>query len=707
MLLQNLPGVILRHILNGQNSWCAIELWKCGNRALNARLANKGITCIELSDPFTSSTSRWPRCLSFFNLEHLSVQRRNGPLGSPAVLRSELKKLSDSLITLDIAGFGLLEALFPIPNLQPKTLASDDSDDLEPLSKRPKSMENLADDQNHTIMWNWDTSWPHMERLIIFEPSKKEHLQPSTFALLPRSLTLFECTSVAVLLKEDFGSLPDGLNTLRLPVQSIGPRGLLTLPKSLTSLQGMGIKAILHWFKHPESLPLMRLENLQHQHELEDMFPIPPGDRFARSLTHYKAWFTAIDHLLTQLPTSLTSLSLHGALLSPHIVPALPRALQYLEINEISWRNLRMNEWPQNLQELVVCKFGKFGYNCFSLLPRSLKILKFTEDGDDRLAMNLTKLLTESPPNTELLPSIGRRCLDLERNRWNLEKSRILREGRNCEPYIARVENGDLFGLPLGLTKIMCEPLLLTLHNHLLPPRMESYYFDLAVDDPNGFDNLPPSDNFFPAINLHTMSTLDWLAPGIGDLDPTSTLLYNSNFSSLHIRSVCRPLIPDSLYQQVLPRTLTYLELARAEVYGFEHLPPQLRTLILRNCTFVLDNDWVRQLPRSLTELDLPKDRKINGFSIAQLPPKLRRLKAVFSSVTPADALNLPQTLEMITMEFKNSIIEALMHLCRPLWRIREYSTEYLLSELSNPSRLFLERNDDIHPITSRRFTCK
>lgn len=50
MKLFDLPVELLRHILNGPNSWTALELWKAGDRALNTKLANKGIIDVELVD---------------------------------------------------------------------------------------------------------------------------------------------------------------------------------------------------------------------------------------------------------------------------------------------------------------------------------------------------------------------------------------------------------------------------------------------------------------------------------------------------------------------------------------------------------------------------------------------------------------------------------------------------------------------------------
>lgn len=362
MKLEDLPCSILRQIVNGDAS--AIELWKCGNHALNSRLANKGVTEINLKDTAKASTSRWPRCLREFALERLTVDRGHfGPLGSTLTLQAELKKLSPALKSLEIIGHGVSKAFFYGPrSVEGDEGDEDDESNEAPLAKRAKLVE-VADAQEHVELWNMDVTWPLMERLVIGGGSSG-HLYAedqsmlhssfgsSVFGLLPRSLTWFgfphEFVDGAC---RDMSTLPSGLQTLHLDT-SIGLSGLKTLPKSLTVLDAEVYEVAERLFKRPSILPNLIFPDLaEYDSDLRtyanEGYPWPESIR-----TLSDACFHSDAHF-ESLPPKLVSLSAQDGealvTLRSRYIAGLPRTLETLKPYYIQWQGVNVENWPQNL----------------------------------------------------------------------------------------------------------------------------------------------------------------------------------------------------------------------------------------------------------------------------------------------------------------------------------------------------------------------
>ena len=97
--LTEFPEEVLAQIFAGElNSHLVIQLWKCGSRVLNKKLAHS-VRSVDLKDETPFSTSRWPKCLSSFTKLHsLSISLPSGYLMASAVdLVLELLALSSSL----------------------------------------------------------------------------------------------------------------------------------------------------------------------------------------------------------------------------------------------------------------------------------------------------------------------------------------------------------------------------------------------------------------------------------------------------------------------------------------------------------------------------------------------------------------------------------------------------------------------------------
>lgn len=290
--LRDFPPEILRDILNGPHrSWAVLELWKAGDRTLNAKLVNYGVTDIDLRDQRADSTSRWPRCVTEFKLERLSIVRSTGPFYPVDALRKELQHLHSGLKILTLYVPGVLEAV--LPPMEPRTdnfqydpdVGSDSSgDDKHPAYlidqdsgddnnreevhidqkekedddngsdddengsddpsryKHAKTLDGSASNEPHQSLWDLGRTWPTLQHLEL-APFEERNLFCSeatmeygarALALLPRSLTWIELHSSAI--KVLPALLPPGLTTLRLRAQSLMAKDLHILPQNITDL---------------------------------------------------------------------------------------------------------------------------------------------------------------------------------------------------------------------------------------------------------------------------------------------------------------------------------------------------------------------------------------------------------------------------------------------------------------------------------------
>ena len=716
MHLQDLPGAILRLILNDENSWCAIELWKCGNRTLNTRFANYGVTRIDLRDMDPTSTSRWPRCLSFFKLEHLSVERAKGPLGTPTTLRSELKKLPSTLLSLHLHGYHFLDALFPDSNLPNSESTPDASKNIEPQSEQPKSIDMNDDNQNRSIEWNLDTTWPCLERFEVADSrygldtfnlhqSWKTTLTPTFYASLPRSLTSFGLRAHfwSQTTLDNLTSLPPGLLVLQLPQRSISPTGLLTLPKSITNIgYCLNREAILTLGQNPSILP--SLQDFSCQGNLDSKELIQHELMFSSTLTTLELG-DRVEKFpqIAQLPPCLTRLILlqKDYCIDHQGVSALPRSLTNLKVTAIDWKDVKTNQWPAALQTLHIKSLLGFGYKYFSALPRALTTFVY-----EPTWMAMTVQLSTSDDPTLLL-SIGRECLALEQEQWMIQKARLLRMFEGSSAYINRVESGELYGLPLGLMKLSLEPTTTTPLNYLLPPliRRQNARFATICDN-KYFERFPPSDTL--CVHITELDVAN------ERLQPSDTAMYRSGLNNLTIENASTTLTsaPGWLLLQCLPPSLTRFGLLSSVgspigTSELKYFPNTLTDLRLSSCNFAGD-DWVEMLPRSLVKLELPRNTLISGAWIHKLPPKLLSIAASFNAVSITQARGFPPLLDCIYDKSENTCLDALMELCRPFWRIREYSDDYLTSEiakaLESESTPPIKTIFDIDPRVSARF---
>ena len=709
MLLHDLPGAILRQIFNGEDSFCAIELRKCGDRTMNARLANKGVVHFQLSDQSPFSTSRWPRCLREFELEKLSIDRGHYPLGAAATLQNEFKRLSSSLRVLEIRGCKVAKALFPPPSETVEDVSDDASELLDRPLKRSKTSE--IDDASQLRLSSWDLNlkWPHLERLLIKDLYSSE-FDSSLFKLLPRSLKFFEFYSrFNVTVIQDLSGLPSGLETLLLYPGIIGLEGVLTLPKSLISVgDSLNFDALAKVIEDPTVLPSLQVF---HCRELEGSTTHPlslleRGLSLPKTLLEVELnYYSPTNFFTSKLPPYLTSLSCSfEARVGANEIACLPNTLTKLKITSIEWQEIEQTDWPSTQQQLHI-RTAPLNHLIFFALPRSLTHLQITYG-------------TIPPYNLEVskIKAVGRQYLAKEIERWSIEKEKLLRElsldKSAVESYIARVEDGELFSLPVGLVEfIIPEPL----PPHLLPPLIQRHNMCFLIQDgANALNTLPPSNT------LHASITLLGATENAADVESFSAALSKAAIASITLEveyaaSLC------NFKLQYLPRALRFLELkVKVKSSQLKHLPPHLEKFDIGTSDFDDDeDDWVQTLPRSLKTIVMRKAR-IYGTEIALLPPNLEYLHATVVYVTLAQARsNFPPRIRTVLVcnddrapnseYLSDQAWQVLRKLCQPLWRIRGYSEAFLAQELAwaqtirSITELALEEND-IDPCTRRRF---
>lgn len=233
-----------------------------------------------------------------------------------------------------------------------------------------------------------DTIWPRLETLIIHD-FRGPIFEPSALAHLPRSLTHFELYSEHFNTElEDFTCLPPGLTSLKLPLESIGSRGLLTLPKTITMLGNcLSYDGMTTLLEAPDTLPV--LQELSFEPEASEqphpLLLLAQGRRLPDTLLSL-----SVDCDVPQLPSKLTRYVNGGARLSVRQVASLPRTLIHLEISTIEEWLVERSDWPPGLELLKCFNTGTFDYESLERLPRSLTALAFYWKGYRPSKLNQT-----------------------------------------------------------------------------------------------------------------------------------------------------------------------------------------------------------------------------------------------------------------------------------------------------------------------------
>lgn len=698
MKLSDLPPELLRAILNGRTSWAVLELWKAGDRVLNSKLVNHGITDMDLRDFRNGSTSRWPQCLKEFKLQRLSL---TGRFTYPTeALRREIQQLHSGLRVLSLYLPQALDAVLPLPKRrQVKDFGSDPTQPL--LSHSAHS----STDNAHTY-WDLGLTWPSLERLelstgyVPFGPQTDlRRYGAHELSLLPRSLTWLELPSAAIIPE----ALPPGLKTLRVQ-PSLALEDLHRLPTSITDLKGsVAEPALLLIFDNPQLLPDLKRFPVE-DFDLVLSAPIKhvrePAVQWPEIMLTLKT--STYDHrIFGVLPSSMTSLTLRRVRgdvpLLPTTIPILPRGLTYLSVIVIEWKEIDVNSWPSTLTTLLVDNEKHFHLDCFHLLPRNLKSVSIgMRSHESRFSLYPIGDDEESNLDFDALHAFGRASLASDPE-WPTMKHEILRSDARYAPlealeaYIESIESGRLYGLPLTLTSIGLPHLLLDKTSTLLfPPRVKSPRYQQnrkLVEGPSSAHYLslllaalpPNASSHFKITSYNSVQ---------GILQPESDLLLNSKITSLTFDAPAH----ENLFES-LPRSLLGLHIPTYSFYA-KYVRLGAKAPNSPQASFNLPT-WVRQLPRTLTTLYVPM-MTITGQQIKDLPRQLTFISCSFFEVSLPQVLDLPRALSSLSVSKCGGLETTLLRHClttqawntlistyRPFWRIWEAGLTGMAIELS------------------------
>lgn len=385
-MLARLPVEILAQILSSNSSYLVIDLWKCGDRTLNHRLAHRGCLEVDLQDDAHHTTSRWPKMLtSLQHLRKLRIHRAGSFLMPVGQLSKELRRLAP---TLEVLKLTCKEADLCLFN----------------FDETGSGFHSSGYARGNSRLWDLSQHFPQLHTLRL-----STHIIESSFApfsggdlaALPSSLVDLSLSHISLRGDKDsvnVESLPPNLENLRIQswnaldasMSSDTVQAVLNgLPVNLAKLSGLK----LHRSADLAALPrkLRRTVLLPGSWCPQAAADIPPDVEHLEVMEIMKeageprriwsSWISA-------LPKNLTALSV-GFICSLEItaedVKGLPRTLKSLEFrSSIHWPSIEVlaettdstTLWPP-LQAIVLSTPGSilFEERSFPLLkhlPRTL-----------------------------------------------------------------------------------------------------------------------------------------------------------------------------------------------------------------------------------------------------------------------------------------------------------------------------------------------
>lgn len=666
MKLEDLPSDVLSLIFRGPTSWTAIELWKSGSRLLQAKMKNRGVEEVDMEAHRRFSRHvALPACLLEFQLRQLKIRLQNTPF-APQHLQSFIKKLNRSLRSLNLSGPGMLEAIFPL------TLSDGRHFPMEQW--RPQYVRIATSETDISALPDWSLIFPELETLTVGTPGAGSTTSPvlgdSIFACLPRSLThlnIQESKKHGTF--DSFEHLPPECRYLSLPQDALSPAALRLLPSNITHVgNSLTLEALMVLAADPSILP-----------NLMAFPPIPPFEESTlfnhlislgrRLPDSFKA--VSLSSLpssqIEVLPRGLVSLiinySREGPCLNGKLLKSLPQTLRRLAVSDVDWSALDgETSWPSKLEHLCIETDAKFRAEYIYRFPRGLTSLSLNERGHRDTD-------TRGPADFKIdsLLALGRSALEGTENEvWRNMKAELLKKvetatGRfwkaQVTNYIAAVEKGALFGLPLGLIEFTIGPCIaIERMDFILPPQVVHFSMTLKrLGQTLSFWNLLPPSVFSISIDnppwVPSYEFQDWEICKLSD--PSACSFYHSNVSSLSIRESNKFHLPDHFFR-CLPRNLRVLDVAipaflRAEKVG--NLPTSLETLFLTAQVKEPVQIWLPKLPRSLKNL-FTAANGVEGADLAFLPPNLERLETQLSKVTIDHLLTLPTSMRTFDIRF-------------------------------------------------------
>lgn len=670
MKLINLPRDVLEVILNGPNSFLAIELWKTGDRILQQTLANGGVTEMSLREGRRGWVqTKWPKCIKHFKLRSLRVVAPMMLMDTAAgKLRFQLLGLYSGITSLDLRWPSVYNDFFPmsIPNLVTG------NSHLSPFASTG------AQQAAHSTMRSLDARFDRLESLTLHGKEMPEWVARNILGALPRDLTSLHL--IANRYRLTIQDLPPNLRSLTLPPEiDLSLEQIAHFPASLTELGSfMDQGTLMELAQTAHRLP--NLKSFPRTYSGKDV-ALTPEDKHWPPNIHT---LTLMDHTTCAeaLPSQLTHLNCN---LSPErallYLYNLPPTLTRLDIEELPWEDMSAIFRQTPFLRVLALRRTPSSISLLSALPRTLEELdlhcterELVEDQEARDAFDVTHL------------SVGIASLNSERELWQSLKSTLLStrtRGAHAilvDQYISEIEKGRLFGLPLGLKTLTTS----FKGDHftcrrLAPPQLTS----LNLLTSNGVRQ-PVFWNLLPAslTDLRVCATephIPWWSY-LTTRQMSNSVIHKMKqltsfswvFATTELAEAVLPYLPSNLQNL----TLTILQDKRLNVKVLSKLPRKLRALSLH--TLIRSkNSWLGSLPRSLTSLKVSGGMALHGSDLQNMPPKLDYLSASFGgNVSRDDLLSLPRTLRKIDTPSFYEPHMRLVSIVYPFWRIWELSEE-------------------------------
>ena len=384
MNLERLPAELLGHILHAANiSYATLELLKCGNLALTAKLAAGAVYVRLALDP--SAGNYCPLALSdFHSLRYLSLESHRRLVRHPVEWQSIVSSLPATLETLSIES---LDSQYSLMNFAPGWTR----DNPQYIKKKyTRGYSRLMDMEAH---------FPRMTTLkISFNGNGPwQPLRTRDLPGLPPTLTSFSTTFLCFRASkhQTLALLPSSLRTLDANVdvdfdETPNERFLRDWAHKLTHLRR--IKTIHKRGEHQnyEWLPRSLIDVGEHLviSTIEELRSLPAGIQSLQfgHLGHFNT-IISTEETIMALPRHLTSISFADCPPLGSELAFLPKTLRILASQsymEFDWTRLRESVnargnddfWPPHLTTIHRLWLPKS--SCLKLLPNSLLNLKVT-----------------------------------------------------------------------------------------------------------------------------------------------------------------------------------------------------------------------------------------------------------------------------------------------------------------------------------------
>lgn len=706
MKLDQLPIEVLSLILSPNNSWIAFELWKTGDRALQAKLAHGGVQEIDLVASKTiKSPPKWPKSLENFQLRSLSIVRPIHAVSGHKELRAGLSQLKTCLKRLTLVFEGAETALFLKVWAPPDTPHQDDdtantSDEVKHTGLSVDTLYELSD---------LVTRFVHLEHLKVGGSSFVPFMFNDSFlALLPKSLTSLDLHQAPNIFRfTSFDQLPPHLERIIFPRSNEVSKAMLrSLPPRITDVGTLSEEAKVYMAKNPNllpNLPFPLLDSMFNYSTGPSIFHQADNQWHPRlqSLTMYSTW-SDLETLVVSLPRQLTCLNMQrimkDLIWSKSLVKTLPPALKTLKIaSTVLWNEIESLDWPPLLSSFHLYEDATICSENYHRLPRTIETLDLL----------LRPLYAEYAlfDETHLL-TLGRQTLEgSEKENWSIVRQELLAKGQRnnqrdsskMEALIAEIEKGALYGLPLSITTLKAAELCKVPSRILLPPRLR--YLHLKMSDFRVIDY--DFWYLFPPQLLDIKLDFDddeayWTSiDTVTDLEASSFLqTHQLSVLQLKLQKMSVDYLCASLPRSLREFSLTGADEVQMKVESLETLPLKLERLSLSSIAFECDEGTriARYFPRHLTSLTLDSSTEVVGADWRNLPNSLTFLHIGVKDVSLGDVFAGPQFLRSARVHvglfdrndpvLNQSDWSAIEDLFQPFWRIFGFNETSALQQI-------------------------